>query len=587
MGTFARLFQKDGIWIPDEKKEEFQRRIEKLFQAGGMMELKVVQLCDKQTRVLKKASMHQAEMNFYYNYFEDDCWENAGFSAKKGVWSNKIGWSDFHHVVVAAYVLESLYLDGPAVVRVNGEFVTSWAYTGWINYLFHERYPQKKNDPWSLFEALHEQRALNLAEYDWKELVQDEEGLTGYYEVRAVLEGTAALDKEFQQLADGLNFYDCARQFKEAVRCYRKKSTRSNEEQISMIMEMLRSYYAQQANIPDDAAYKEEAECSDNGGRSDGHCGDSEGNGSDGQCGDSEGNGSGGQCGDKGGNGSDEQCGDHGGRSDGQYGDNGNEECGGQCDDTQDSEYRKAVFRFAVMTDAPAYVVKVLSETYRVPFWKLWKQIKETAKKIHRQEEQESAKDSQESFGNRRESSENVPYVSTEQFFDITSDDLILFWGDDENIRFSQELEKWFADLRKQYEMVMEQELTVSNPLYWILDLMEYADANYYCIYAFSDFFEETIEHLNDRRFLALWKIYDNMLHDPKFEKAGSVIFVPDGPEYENIGIYDPDAPSRRRLKGGWSIMSSQDKNNAARVTFRRYMALLENRKLRKEVFGF
>ncbi|MCM1538265.1 MAG: hypothetical protein NC254_07705 [bacterium] len=514
MGTFAGLFQKDGIRIPDEKEEEFQGRIEKLFQAGGMMELKVVQLCDKQTRVLKKASMHQAKMNFYYNYFEDDCWENAGFCPEYGVWSNKIGWSDFHHVVVAAYVLKSLYLDGPAAVQVNGEFVTSRAYAGWINYLFHERYLPKKNDPWSLFEALHEQRELGLAEYDWKKLAQDAEGLIGYYEVRAVLEGTAALDKEFQQLADGLNFYDCARQFKDAVRYYRKKSTRSREEQISMIMEMLRSYYAQQENMPDDAAHKAEAEC------------------------------------------------------------------GSQCDDEQDSEYRKAVIHFAVLTDAPAYVIKVLSETYRVPFWKLWRQIKETAKKTHRQREQES-------FGNRQEFSANIPYVSTEQFFDITSDDLILFWGDDENIRFSQELEEWFADLEKQYEAIMEQELTVSNPLYWILDLMEYADANYYCIYAFSDFFEETMEHLNDRRFLALWKIYDDMLHDPKFEKAGSVIFVPDGPEYANIGIYDPDAPSRRRLKGSWSIMNSQEKNNAARVTFRRYMALLENRKLREKVFGF
>lgn len=508
MGTFAGILQKDGVRIPDVKKEEFQRRIEKLFQAGGMMELKMVQLCDKQTRVLKKASMQNAKMNFYYNYFEDDCWENAGFSAERdGVWSNKIGWSDFHHVVVAAYVLQSLYLDGTAVPWVNDEFVTSRVYTGWINYLFHENYSQKKNDPWLLFEALHDQRVTDLGEYDWKGLVQDTDGLIGYYEVRAVLEGTVALDKEFEQLAghvptkedgrddgSGLNFYGCARQFKEAVRCYHKKSALSREEQLSMIMEMLCSYYAQE-NMLFDAAYQ------------------------------------------------------------------------------PDDEYLKAVFRLAVLTNAPVYVIKVLAEIYRARFWELWKQVKDVAKRKPYQEVQED--------------SLKVPPVSTEQFFGITADDLILFWGDDENIRFSKGLEKWFADLRKQYEMIMEHEFTVENPLYWILDLMEYADGNYYCVYAFADFFEETLKHLNDRRFLALWKIYDDMLHDPEMEKAGSVIFVPEGPEYEQIGLYDPDARSRRRLKWTWSIMDNKDKNNEARVTLRRYMALLENRNLRKEVFGF
>ncbi|MDE5818814.1 MAG: hypothetical protein K2N41_09635 [Lachnospiraceae bacterium] len=528
MGTFAGILQKDGVRVPDAKKEEFQRRIEKLFQAGGMMELKVVQLCDKQTRVLKKASMQNANMNFYYNYFEDDCWENAGFCAERGgVWSNKIGWSDFHHVVVAAYVLQSLYLDGTAVPRVNGEFVTSRVYTGWINYLFHENYPQKKNDPWQLFEALHNQRATDLGEYDWKGLVQDTDGLIGYYEVRAVLEGTAALDKEFEQLAErvptkedrrkdgsGLNFYGCAGQFKEAVRCYHKKSALSRDEQLSMIMGILRSYYAQES-ISFDAAYR----------RDDAY--------------------------------------------DSKYG----EECDNKYNDEYDNEYLKAVFRFAVLTDAPVYVIKILAETYRVHFWKLWQQVKDVAKRKPCQEAQED--------------SPKVSPVSTEQFFGITADDLILFWGDDENIRFSKGLEKWFADLRKQYEMIVGQEFTVDNPLHWILDLMEYADKNYYCVYTFADFFEETLEHLNDKRFFALWKIYDGMLHDPEMEKAGSVIFVPDGPEYEQIGLYDPDARSRRRLKGSWSILDSKDKNNEARVTFRRYMALLENRNLRKEVFGF
>ena len=45
MGTFAALFHKAGAGIPDEKREEFRVRMEKLFQMGGMMEMEQVQLC--------------------------------------------------------------------------------------------------------------------------------------------------------------------------------------------------------------------------------------------------------------------------------------------------------------------------------------------------------------------------------------------------------------------------------------------------------------------------------------------------------------------------------------------------------------
>lgn len=82
MGTFAGLFQKAGSGIPEEKKAEFRERVEKLFQAGGMMELNRVQLYDKAVGIIRKASMHERGMDFYYNYFEDDVWENAGFCTK-------------------------------------------------------------------------------------------------------------------------------------------------------------------------------------------------------------------------------------------------------------------------------------------------------------------------------------------------------------------------------------------------------------------------------------------------------------------------------------------------------------------------
>lgn len=151
MGTFASLFQKPGTGVPDEKKEEFRERIEKLYRAGGMMKLEHIELCGRKAVTMKQASMHDCGMNFYYNYYEDAVWENAGFDFREcRVWSEKIGWAEFHSVVVAAYVLESLYIDGPATVMVNGEWVGSDWHVGWLNYLFRENYQQKNRDPWAL-----------------------------------------------------------------------------------------------------------------------------------------------------------------------------------------------------------------------------------------------------------------------------------------------------------------------------------------------------------------------------------------------------------------------------------------------------
>lgn len=170
----------------------------------------------------------------------------------------------------------------------------------------------------------------------------------------------------------------------------------------------------------------------------------------------------------------------------------------------------------------------------------------------------------------KHEEAQETVSVSTMDFFGTTSDDMILFWGDDETIQFSTELKAWFADLKSRFEKIVE-----------------YADENYYRVYTFSDFFQETVENLNDNRFLALWRIYDEMLHDPELEDAGSVIFVPEGPEYEHIGLHYFGTPPRRRLKNNWEIMAREEKFNRARVTFRHYMALMANRRLRGKIFGF
>lgn len=372
--------------------------------------------------------------------------------------------------------------------------------------MFHEQFAAKNSDPWALFEAVHDQLDTDLADsqqFDWEGFVQDKIGVIGYYEIRAVLSGTDAADQEFHNVVHGekerdndsrMNFFDCIKRLKMAVRQYHEESRQDETEQLSFIMEMLLLYYEQEsASLSISRKYED--------------------------------------------------------------------------------KNLEAIRFFTALSDAPAYAVKVIAETYNADFWELWGKLKGLAGRRLLLYPQEAA--------------QKAAPVSTMDFLGIASDDMILFWGDDEEIHFSEELKNWFAVLKSRYNDIVKDDVVVENPLYWILDIMQYADENYYCIYTFADFLNETIEHLNDKRYLALWRIYDEMLHDPELEEAGSVVFVPEGPEYENVGLYYIGEQPRRRLKKSWDIMKKEEKNNRARVTFRRYMALVKNKRLRKEIFGF
>lgn len=177
--------------------------------------------------------------------------------------------------------------------------------------------------------------------------------------------------------------------------------------------------------------------------------------------------------------------------------------------------------------------------------------------------------------------------ISTENFFRQSPDDMLPYWEEGCEWNFSEELQDWFKILKEQYDNLLGAELTIDNVLKYIVDLLEEVNESYYHIYAFYEFFEESLENLRDKRYQALWKIFDNMIHDPEMKKAGDVIFVPDGPGHEKEGLHYLGEQPKRRLIASWDFMDLDKKNNKARVTFRRYMALLGNKELRCKVFGF
>ena len=145
MGIYAELYSgKEQNTIPDNKKKEFAKRIERLFQEGGMMRIKPNILFGKRVYTIHKIKMGKSGVRFNYNYFEEDEWETAGFDKTNyRVFSGKLGHDEFLEVMVAAYALEEQYVEETAVTRLDGNHVREWAYTGWINYLFDEHYHMK------------------------------------------------------------------------------------------------------------------------------------------------------------------------------------------------------------------------------------------------------------------------------------------------------------------------------------------------------------------------------------------------------------------------------------------------------------
>ena len=77
MGTFLGCVGKPHI--PEDRQEEFQQRMLRLFREGGMMCDESAEMFGKKITLLYAPELREdGHLWFNYNYFEDDCWEDAG-----------------------------------------------------------------------------------------------------------------------------------------------------------------------------------------------------------------------------------------------------------------------------------------------------------------------------------------------------------------------------------------------------------------------------------------------------------------------------------------------------------------------------
>lgn len=508
MGTFAGLYRGKDAAVPDDRIEEFEIRLLKLFRAAGMFEMKYMRLYGYDIFLLAEPSMHSYGMDFTYNYFEDAGWENAGYSKKKrSVYSDKIGSDQFHMGVAAGYVLQALYTDGAAAPEVNGRFISTEGYTGWINYLFDECFSVRSSDPWDIYE-----NTFLDSEYDgpdmerWLDLVALQHGgLDGFYEVYAVKEGVDAAAEHINTLLDfgkkreenaaegneKLNPYELMTNLKGDLERYKSKCGRSADEQLAFIMDLLRDYYM-------------------------------------------------------------------------------NGPLGNAADEKIRDNLLKWIYMEFILIDAPAFIVRVLSEVYEQDFRKLWAQVSDIAHKRIRNVYEKTRPP--------------AARLTTFDVFGAGPDDMIFYWEEGGKIDFSDELKSWFADLSGRYFELLSADWEIENPLRWVVELVKYVNRVFYKIYPFYDFFEESLNNLSDRRYLALWKLCEELAYDEELKEAAQVIFLPT--DYKSSRISDYSDEDGRRLAGSCDLIPDTERFNKGRVTLRRYMALVGNKKLREKVFG-
>lgn len=219
---------------------------------------------------------------------------------------------------------------------------------------------------------------------------------------------------------------------------------------------------------------------------------------------------------------------------------------------------------FIVVFQSVVLPIKVISEIYNLDFWELYHEIKDYP--VQRKYEEQP-----------------IFTMKTSAFLNVDDDDMLYYWKEDCDFSISKETQKWFEELKKEYLELLKQEIVVENPYQWLIDILEFADIMYYKIFAFTSFFQETIANITNQRYLALWKLFENMCHDPIMMDYGKVVFLEDGVERFN-SFKDP---KYKELYTNWNTMPYERKFNYARVTLRRYMALVANEELRKKVFGF
>lgn len=500
MCAFCRLIKGADAFIPIEKREEFLTRITELFYRGGMFNYSEYDFFGSRFKVLKKAEPENG-MDYNYNYFADDFFDGAGLlKSRLCVCSADLGSGEFYNAMLAAYTLEGLYTPGASVISLNGEWFPNPLSTGWINYLFNEKFYMKGIDPWEVYLAIKDTdyaSGFSTGSLDFYKQLSI--SIRGCYDVIAVVDGLDALEKilsaERNDEEDDdlytwrVNLYKLHSNLCTYIKNYKEKSPLDIEEQVNELTRMLHDYFSVEHVGP----FLEETRAS------------------------------------------------------------GSEAL--------------ELYKAYLLYDAPACIIKIIADTYDMDFWDVYEKVADVAKRR--------------AF-NIKNIDQPLFNVTTQEYFNITSDDLLLYWTKEKPIEFSESLNLWFKALKKEYDDILSKGVDMTRPIRRIQEMLDFGDKHYTHLYFFDTLIYDTLDNITNPEFFALWLVYERLLHDEDNLSASKVLFEP----YKWYKDEVDYAEKRHRKCDYWWALGKDEKFNPGRQKVRRFIALLTNKELRKEVFG-
>ena len=490
MGSSVYMVARDDAGIIEEKRPEFEERLEKVFNAAGMMEQEHLTLFGEEICALKPVRIKNGYARFFYNYFEDDKWENAGYSGKNGgVYSEKVGCQNFARAIKAAYVLQMLYMQEPAFVVYNCELVPPWQYLRWFKNLFGTTYQLPEKDLMKLIEILHEDGSSYPEIYsNWNKLI-----CSGYYiesviDAISVVYGTDTvlklLEIDLDETSDwepDISYPKCIKYIVESLKEFKEKSSLDDDTQVEYLMKKMQPMVET-----------------------------------------------------------------------------------GTENQQKDDDVIGILF-WVELSDSYAFAIKKISEMYSKDFWALYAPVADMNKS--RMFSEDICNEMMDSL---------ISGISTAEFVNENPNDMLYFWRPKGDLEISDDVEKWFSELRKQFDKYVTEWQQIPKIMRYIVDDLLFADCNYANIQVFSEFLEETMDNISDVRYHILWHIFHDIIHDPNMLKEGSVIF--DKESLDN---------GKKKLRYSWTMTDTDLKRNKARMTIKRYLSLIANKELRMRVFGF
>ena len=105
-----------------------------------------------------------------YNYFENDCWEDAGMY-RGHVYSGKVGWRQFCRVMAAARILEERSSDALCFADLRDADIPHFFPLGWLKYLFGEELPLDSPSLWDTYLFLKDAGRYDGSEDSWNQIL--------------------------------------------------------------------------------------------------------------------------------------------------------------------------------------------------------------------------------------------------------------------------------------------------------------------------------------------------------------------------------------------------------------------------------